>query len=581
MKYRIPLFCLLFFGALFLLLQLTNAYHFFYMEQSQLFLFTDYYLTGKAAVPGGLASYTGDFLSQFFILPYAGAAITAGLLTLVTLLTALICRKMAPGIPLYLLYILPAVTLMFMHFNFNYLIQGSVAYLVMLLLLFLHTEIHSFSWRMGYTAVSVALLYWFGGPIVNIYAAMILFWELLRERKTAFWFALPLAEALLLSLGSIWMAWTGEYRFAFLPDAYFHDRLTPPSEIYYAWLSLPAVLLLAWLLRKQKPAGWKKETIAAGIQLVAIVLFCNWGFNRYNDVKSAYFKELDYFTRTRQWDQIIERFQPKATNYLYLCYLNMALAEKGELAEKMFMFDQRTTNGLMVNWNKTTSVSSLLSSIHFTIGNITLAQEMAFECNVSAIGECNPFMLQRLVQTNLIYGSYPVAAKYLDILGKSFYYREWAREHRRFLYNDEAVDQDPFLGGKKRNLIDNSYLSYNNERVRDFITLAEFNPSNKIPLEYLGAAFLLSKDVMGFRHFTEQYYGTEVLPYLPKSFQEAMITASEGDPEYWERYNISPEIIQRFQEYKKQVLATRNSGNPENLLRRSFGDTYWFYFMFK
>lgn len=580
MKYRIVAFSLLFFGFLFLLLQQTNAYHFFYMEQSQLFLFTDYYLASKASVPGGLASYAGDFLSQFFILPYAGAAITAGLLTLVTLLTALICKRMAPGIPLYILYLLPATMLLFMHFNFNYLIQGSIAFLMLLFLLFFHIRIHSFRGRMVYALLSTLFLYWFGGAVVNLYAVSLLLWELLNNRKTSYWFLFPVMEAFLLSWLSIRMAWIGELRFAFLPDAYFHDRLTSPTVIYFAWISLPVVLILTCLFRKQT-TNWKREAVISTVQLVFIGLLFYWSFPRYNDVKSAYFKELDYHTRHGQWDTIIDRFQAKATNYLYLCYLNMALAEKGELAERMFTFDQRTANGLMVNWNKTTSVSSLLSSIHFTIGNMALAQEMAFECNVSAIGECNPFMLQRLVQTNLIYGAYPVAEKYLDILSNSLFYRKWAEEHRRFLQNDAAVEQDPLLGAKRRNLIEDNYLSYPTERIRDFINLAEYNPSNRAPFEYLGAAYLLSKDVMGFRQFIEHYYGTPVLPSLPKSYQEAIIAASEGEPEYWTSYDIPEDTIKRFQEFKKQILANRNNGNPANLLRRSFGDTYWFYFMFK
>ena len=76
----------------------------------------------------------------------------------------------------------------------------------------------------------------------------------------------------------------------------------------------------------------------------------------------------------------------------------------------------------------------------------------------------------------------------------------------------------------------------------------------------------------GFKGLVETYYGTEVLPVLPKSFQEAVITLSEAEPDYWKRFDISPSVMQRFAEYKKQVLANRNNKSAlPGLLRRAYG----------
>lgn len=49
------------------------------------------------------------------------------------------------------------------------------------------------------------------------------------------------------------------------------------------------------------------------------------------------------------------------------------------------------------------------------------------------MGYGNPRMLKRLVQTNLIYGAYPVAEKYIRILENTFYYKDWAKSQRKFL----------------------------------------------------------------------------------------------------------------------------------------------------
>lgn len=579
MKYRILLLCLLFFGGLFLLLQQTNAYHFFFMEQNQLFLFTADFFRERVAMPGGLALYLGDFLSQFFYLPYAGAAVTAGLLTLIVLMTALICLRMIPKVPLYLLYIIPATLLLFLHFTFNYFVQGTVAFLLMLFFFYGYTCIKSFGWRLGYTLGSVLLLYITGGAIVNLFALCILLWEILDKKEKKYWFALPVLFAVGLSIWGYATAVVAEWRFAFLPDAYYNRRIyDTPAVLYFAWISFPVLLIATRFFKTTNSFSRKKEIITTLLQAGLIAALFIWGVPKYDDVKSKYLKKLDYDARQGRWDKIIDEYPAKSSNYLYLSYLNMALAEKGQLAERAFSFDQQNVNGLIINWNKTASVSALLSHIYYTIGNIALAQQMAFESNISTMGGTNPYMVQRLVQTNLIYGAYPVAEKYIDMLSNTLFYKEWAEEHRRFLYNDAALEQDPILGAKRKNLVDDSFLSL---WGYDFIAIAGQNPANKAPAEYLGVSHLLAKDVLGFKDLVETYYGTPLMPVLPRSYQEALIVFSENDPEYWKRFDIPEAMILRFQEYKKQVLANRNSGNLPNLLRRSFGDTYWFFYMFK
>lgn len=394
---------------------------------------------------------------------------------------------------------------------------------------------------------------------------------------------LSCALAVLCGVCSVYLAALGEYRFAFLPDAYYHTALHPKPVIYYSWISLPVILVISFgLKRRLKPVG-KKLLIVGGIaQVVMLFLLCWWGVPQYGDKKSIKVKELDYYARTEQWDKIIEESKGKLTNYLNMCYLNLALAHKGELADRAFSFDQRGVQGLMVSWNQTEQISILLSEITFVMGNSALAQEMAFEAFATSVGEGNPRILKRLVQTNLIYGEYPVAEKYINVLEKTSCYSSWANGQRKFLYNDAEVEKDPILGTMRKCLSKDNYLSELNNMEKDLRVIAETNPSNKNAIEYLGLFFLMSKDMAGFKSMVEHYYGTDVLPTLPKSFQEAVITLSETEPDYWKRFDISPSVMQRFAEYKKQVLANRNNTNAlPGLMRRAYGDTYWFYFMFK
>lgn len=583
MKYKLVAFWLIVFGALFAFLQMCFEYHFYYIEQSQLFLFSEAYIRNKLLLPGGFSMLVAEFLVQFFIRPYVGALVTAALLTGVGVCTAGIVKRIAPVSGLFILYVLPILALLFMHFDFNYRVQGTVCYLMMMALLCGYMRIRNDLFRLVAGCVLVPVLFWLAGSITVLFAGMVCLFEGLR--KTPKWYIslIGVAEVLLLGVGTVYFSLMGEYRWVFGPDLYYHYTLHPKEIIYYSWICLPLVFLVAFFVRNKNSLSGKK--LFAGIsciaQLAMIAAVLWWGMPKYSDAKTLKLKKLDYFARTEQWDKTIEECKGKLTNFLYMCHLNMALANKGELSDKMFNFDQRGPQGLLVQWNKSENISCMLSDIYFTMGATASSQEMAFEGYVSAMEDGNPRMLKRLVQTNLIYGTYPVAEKYISILEKTYAYRDWAQSQRKYLYNDEVVESDPILGTRRRMLPDRNSLAMIKGLAGDLALFLEKGPANSAALQYLGAMYLLAKDLEGFKALVEKYYGTEFLPVLPVHFQEAVIVMSEKEPDYWKRFNVSETIVARFTDYKKQVLANRNNSAIAGLLNRSYGNTYWFYFMFK
>ena len=583
MKYKLVAFWLIVFGALFAFLQMCFEYHFYYIEQSQLFLFSEAYIRNKLLLPGGFSMLVAEFLVQFFIRPYVGALVTAVLLTGVGVCTAGIVKRIAPVSGLFILYVLPMLALLFMHFDFNYRVQGTVCYLMMMALLCGYMRIRNDLFRLVAGCVLVPVLFWLAGSIAVLFAGMVCLFEGLR--KTPKWYIslIGVAEVLLLGVGTVYFSLMGEYRWVFGPDLYYHYTLHPKEIIYYSWICLPLVFLVAFFIRNKNSLSGKKwrAGISCIAQLAMIAAVLWWGMPKYSDAKTLKLKKLDYFARTEQWDKTIEECKGKLTNFLYMCHLNMALANKGELSDKMFNFDQRGPQGLLVQWNKSENISCMLSDIYFTMGATASSQEMAFEGYVSAMEDGNPRMLKRLVQTNLIYGTYPVAEKYISILEKTYAYRDWAQSQRKYLYNDEVVESDPILGTRRRMLPDRNSLAMIKGLAGDLALFLEKGPANSAALQYLGAMYLLAKDLEGFKALVEKYYGTEFLPVLPVHFQEAVIVMSEKEPDYWKRFNVSETIVARFTDYKKQVLANRNNSAIAGLLNRSYGNTYWFYCMFK
>ena len=581
-KYQSVVLYVLVCVLLFAFLRVFSEYHFYTIEQNQLFQASRFFVVEKLGTIGGVSALISGWLVQFFILPGVGAVIVSVLLTGIGGVSIALFRRMDPGSLTFLWAWLPALCLLFVQWDFNYQFQGTIAFGLMLITLYLVLGIRDDRVRLGIGLVATLLLFWMAGAVALLFSLFVVGYECLR--RTPRWYFFLLLPMLMGGVGwlCVWLGIVGEYRFAFLPDAYYCSRLRPDKVIYFSWIAIYMGMILTFWGRKCKtPIGWRRWGLSI-LQVLIIAFVFFKGVDLYGEKKSYRLKKMDYFARTEQWDQILSLCKSRQTNLLYICYQNLALARKGVLAEEAFHYSQLGPNGLILGWNKSTIVSALLSEIYLSLGLVSATQDMAFESYLSASSGGNPRMLQRLVQTNLVYGAYPVAEKYISILEHTFYYKEWAKDQRRFLYDDAAVERDPFLGDLRKDLsTESSHLVMVDGLVSDLLCLIERNPSNKTAFQFLGVAFLLEKNMTNFKKFLETYYGTEWMPVLPLSFQEAIMVLSENDPEYRQRFVVSEAVEKRFAEYKRQILSNRrNAIDLSGLLYRSYGDTYWYYYMF-
>lgn len=156
---------------------------------------------------------------------------------------------------------------------------------------------------------------------------------------------------------------------------------------------------------------------------------------------------LNHYSYMENWDSILRVLSGiRLDNWLYMNYLNMALAQKGQLGDNAFLFKPQGRAALMVNLSPDGVVRMLKSDINYAVGCIAEAHHQAFDAQIAFHKGMGIQTLKRLVQTNLIFGHYAVAEKYLDIIEKAAFYKEWARKYRTFLYDDEAVLADAELG---------------------------------------------------------------------------------------------------------------------------------------
>ena len=577
------LFFILLWLILSVFLQSVYKFHFYHIEQYQLFLFDNDYVFSTLKKAGGLSLLLYEFLAQFFIYPYAGALITSTLLTVTGFLIHIILRRIDKDSTfVYLWSLLPVFSLLFIQLDFNYFMQGTIAYLMALLLLYAYWKLGNIRWRLGYAVLAAFFLFWWGGSVAVLFVISIFVKELCSGPSRSYLFLIPCAEVLLLACLSVRYAFIGEYRFAVLPDMYYQKSLIPSGLLLYSsWILLPLGMIATYLLRSKKTGSGKKRYAGIVMQVILAGFAFFYGVKMYGDQRSIRFKEMEYYCRNKQFDQIIEMNKGDVSNYLYLCFLNLSLAEKGELADKMFTFDQKGPQSLFIPMSNSHMSSMLLCDIYYTIGHTGAAMNMAFEANIGSPGHRTGRMLQRLVETNLIYGEYAVAEKYIALLEKSFYYRDWAGGMRRYLYDDEEVGRNPAFEKRRKSLPKEDFLFSAQLQDKELISLSVSNPENRTPIAYAGAMYLLMKNLDLFKELVDKYRGTEVLPVLPLSFQEAVIILNENDSGSWLEKGVSQPVITRFEQYKKFILENKNKPRLADFVKKSYGDTYWYYFMFK
>lgn len=570
-------------------LQYSFQFYFFYIEQSQLFLWDSAYFLESLALPGGLSRWLSESVIQFYAYPYIGALSTGLWVTAVALLTGNLLEKISGASWMAMLGWFPAISLLLISVDFNYYQSGIVAFLLSLLAASLYVRIPVFLIRLSVGIVMLPLLAWWGGTVYILFAVMSLLYELscqqsMKQKAAS---AGMLVVAAIIAIYFYHSCLVDTWAKTISPSFYFVSKLKPGKMIYVSWGSLLFLVGLAGLINYKKYViAGKKQTMTWFVVSFFVLMAIYMGLMKYVDKKSLRFMELDYYSRTGQWNSIEQACQGKLTNFLYMSILCRALAEEGKLIDELFRYDIRSERALAISWNSTENVSVLLSDLYFTCGNMALAQRMAFEGDVSAHGAHNVRMIQRLVQTNLIFGAYPVAEKYISLLEKSPVYKNWATPYRRFLNNDKLVDEDPLLGQKR------ALLFTPGETDEVFISGGDFlqavaepllaNPDKaRTAFEYLASFYLLSKDMPNFISLVNQFKDKPFMSPLPPTIQEGILVAYERDPEKWEEYSLDKNIKSRFAAFRKQVLANRNNQGLPGLLHRSFGNSYWYYLMFK
>lgn len=289
--------------------------------------------------------------------------------------------------------------------------------------------------------------------------------------------------------------------------------------VYLPWLMAVVVgVLQLCYVYLQKQLGKYGLMAQCVLVLGAVVVL----FVSSYQAQDEYMKKIYYYVRHQQWDEIINRSNSRGAkgNVTFQLCRNMALAEKGELGEKFLMYEQQGMNSIMTSDFKTLQVSMLMMDVYYAMGYVNMSQLCAFEAQ-ECMDNKSPYLWQRLVDTNIANGAYAVAEKYIKRLEQTLAYSQWARQRRRFLYNDRAVMADRELGMMRKCIYHKDRLMGDGGFDNDLASIIAACPEHRASLQYLGAMYIVANQRAQFLQLMKRYEGTKAMPKIPASFAKA------------------------------------------------------------
>jgi len=290
----------------------------------------------------------------------------------------------------------------------------------------------------------------------------------------------------------------------------------------------------------------------------------------------------------RRWDALLEKAGENPGRDRRLQFMtNFALYHQGTLLDEMFHYPQPWgTRGLVFNFVGRTDVipneddidvAMYNSDLFYEMGCVNSAFRHAYN-SMSADGETYD-VLKRMAQCSMANGNYDMAAKYLNMLDKTLFHREFARRFQAIIADPDAAERE-FGDLRKRLPITDAQMF--GHPAMAFLILLEAKPDNRMAIDYLMAWLLLNKKkdsiagmCAGIGHFRSAGYAS-----IPTHCQEALLLRerSERASVNLQGYRYDEATVARVDEFFRDVSPYWGRRDAPEQARPRYGDTYVFYY---
>ena len=532
--------------GVFLFWLLGYPYALTYQEQYQLFLFSSDYFVERISIAGGLSDYLGDFVAQFYYVPWMGALALALLAVAIQQLTMLNGQRgavkgqrskvrgtryevrgtrcedalntqrstlntqhstlNAPRSTLHAQLFSFVGPLLLLHLmgDESVLPTYQVAMVMVLLASLVFSRV-----KWYWEVLLVPCLYWAAGPMCWLYVVLHV---ILRGWKWA-WTLVWLLAVECVAYVTVMQQWPPE-SVLFCMNYY-----RTPMQMPLLMAIIPLAIALVVLLSRFRLSNKIALPLGVGCLVLAVVYIpSGYDADKYELIRQ------DQLIRQERWDDIIERAQKHVVKTTFWSNsVNLALSQKRLLAERMFDFYQSGEDALAMPPHRDLTSNLPTAEAYYRLGLVNAAQRYMFDIQESILnGKKSGRCTKRIVQCMLVNGHYKPAAKQIAILKRSLFYSSWAEEAEKCLFKDSMVEGNAELGRLRKIRFKDDFLFSYGEIEKIFGLLFINNPENKMALDYFLAEHLLKGNVQQFMQYLQwaQQYGGYYA--MPAGYQDAV-----------------------------------------------------------
>lgn len=576
-----------------------NADMLFMAQLQSLFLSGSAFFAECMERPGGLLQWGGTWFTQFFFIPAYGIAMLTALWVLLACL-----MKRAFSLPFLLtpLFLVPVACLLTAVTDLGYWIyyirqpgyffHGTLGYIAIAALLCLPQRYCPKEKYNG--SVPAALLAAAAYPLIGYYSVIALACCLVRDCAGRRFIAAAVALALLIVTPLAFRLCYTTMR----PDEAFTIGLPIFESFgYTSWeKTMPFIYadVAFVVLAAMKPAMrfFGKPWVAMALGLLAVGGSV-WMIESRKYVNENFTAECKMYRAVdeQRWDDALDVMTTvrNTTTREMVILKDIALFNKGDIGNTLFSYNDigrepYTDDSLHVTLSE---VAGPL--IYVNHGLMNYATRWCIENSVEFGFSVNT--LKILTQAAMATGDLKVAEKYLDILSRTMFYKDWADHYRAMLRKPKTISKQPEMkvmceltdAQEQQTMTDNGLCE-------KFIIMKFSNmPRTSSPLmtELALVYAMIGKDIPTFWRCFMPYAHILGDKEMPIHYQEAAYLYGKLEPQTMNTSNMpfdKERIVKRFEEFMQTSQGYLQKGMSQEsvgeLTYSQYGDTFWWSYYF-
>jgi hypothetical protein len=581
-EYLIDLACFIAFG-IFSFIIIYNVYgpELLYLKLQPFFAFDPSFFAYYENQNSHVVVLLSHFFLQFMYFPVYGSIIITALLLLLSLIYKMLFRFAGKDF-LKGMEFIPALIVLITLKTYAIGLESVLIFLITGIFLLGNRWINDRWWiRLLYQAISLIISFFVFDLLVS--CALLIFFvadELFVSGSPGKYIRIPLNIVLLAIL--VYFVKGTQVTWSIFHETSASNPRMSVAGYWYIILFHVLTIIIIGVFSKQRYFKFNVQLPAIFRQTAFIVILSAFIAIFYSSLflfDRKYNVEIEHYANSGQWEKVLEcksnvELNDRISRYL----LNRAFYYTGKMSDDMFSLPQEWgehTLLLTMKFNRECTIHN--SDLFFDMGFIKGAEYWALESQTNQV--YSPRILMRLAYCAILLHDFPLAQKYLNVLGKSPVYKKTAMRMLDKLDESYSERLKKRLIGDKETQYNIGYIdSQNPDRI--LIEILNEDKDNKMAFEYLMSYYLLRNELGKFyynfaKHADDMDYTT-----IPGTYQEALLFFYLGTNTSRDIIvsKINQKILGRFTEFNKTIIKHEmNENMARKELKKNFGNTYWYY----